>query len=183
MVNLKLGYNKFKKINFHLLRTFPLWQLFFCRNARYSCVGRRVSIAMTITPTYKNTFCYNNKGLWMVHQNFAVLAKLGFCSESSQNFSECSFTGARIFLQVLACSVFRGGSFFKVLVARKAGFCQCSCSQRKTLCSHACKCSQRLFNTPITHFSKRSECQPSGRLRRVIRKTVRPKIKKAYFVR
>ncbi len=38
--------------------------------------------------------------------------------------------------------------FLKVLVARKANFCQCSCSQRKTLCSHARKCSQKPFDTP-----------------------------------
>lgn len=29
------------------------------------------------------------KGSWMVHENFPVLAKLGYCSEFSQNFSGC----------------------------------------------------------------------------------------------
>ena len=58
----------------------------------------------------------------MVPQNFAVLARFGFCSKCSQNFSGCSFARARIFLQVLACSVFSGGSFLKMLIARKASF-------------------------------------------------------------
>ena len=75
----------------------------------------------------------------MVPQNFRVFEKLGFCSKYWQNFSGCSFARARIFLLVHACSFFGGGSFLKVLVARKANFCQCSCSQRKTLCSHARK--------------------------------------------
>ncbi len=47
----------------------------------------------------------------MVYKNFAVLAKLGFCSKCSQNVSGCSFAHARINLQVLACSVFTEGSF------------------------------------------------------------------------
>ena len=51
----------------------------------------------------------------MVPQNFAVLAKLGFCSKCSQDFSGRSFARARIFLQVLACSVFSGGSVLKML--------------------------------------------------------------------
>ncbi len=75
----------------------------------------------------------------MVPQNVAVLAKLSFCSECSQNFCGCLFARARTFLQVLACSVFSGVAFWKVLIARKANFCQYSCSQRKTLCSHARK--------------------------------------------
>ncbi len=49
----------------------------------------------------------------MVDQNFAMFAKLGFCPECSQNFSGFSFPRVRVFLQVLACSVFRGGSFVK----------------------------------------------------------------------
>ena len=49
----------------------------------------------------------------MVAQNFQVLEKLGFCSNCSQNFSGCSFARARIFLQVLACSVFDKGSFLQ----------------------------------------------------------------------
>ena len=48
----------------------------------------------------------------MVPQNFQVLAKLGFCSNCSQNFSGCLFACACIFLQVLACLVFSKGSFF-----------------------------------------------------------------------
>ena len=78
----------------------------------------------------------------MVPQNVQVLAKLGFCSNCSQNFS-----GAR--LLVLAyfywCSHARFlvmVVFFKDLVARKVNFYQCSCSQRNMLV-RACKCSQR----------------------------------------
>ena len=85
----------------------------------------------------------------MVAQNFQVLAKLGFCSNCSQNFSGCSFARARIFLQVLACSVFDKGSFRRVLAARKANYYRCSCSPKKALCSHARKCSQRPFDTPF----------------------------------
>ncbi len=48
----------------------------------------------------------------MVPQNYAVLENLHFYSEYSQNFSGCSFARARIFLRVLACWVFGGGSFF-----------------------------------------------------------------------
>ena len=69
----------------------------------------------------------------------------------SQNFSGSSFARARIFLQVLACSVFGKGSFCRVLAARKANFYRCSCSQRKTMCSHgphARKCSQRTIRYP-----------------------------------
>ncbi len=54
-----------------------------------------------------------NYGVRMVPQKFAVQAKLGFCSECSQNFSGYSFDRARIFLQVFACSVFSGGKFLK----------------------------------------------------------------------
>ncbi len=79
-----------------------------------------------------------------------MFAKLGFCSECSQNFSGFSFARVRVFLQVLACSVFRGGkvALWKVLVARKANVCHCLWSQSKTLCSYARKCSQRPFDTP-----------------------------------
>ena len=66
----------------------------------------------------------------MVPQNFEVLAKLGCCSKYSQNVSGCSFAGARIFLQVFACSVISGGSFLKMLATCKASFSQCSCSER-----------------------------------------------------
>ena len=49
----------------------------------------------------------------MVPQNCQVLAKLGFCSNYSQIFSGYLFPCARIFLQVLACSVFGEGSFLQ----------------------------------------------------------------------
>ena len=69
----------------------------------------------------------------MVPLNFVVLPNLDFCSKCSQNFSGCSLARACIFLQVLACSVSSGCSFLKLVVAREANFCKCSCSQRKTL--------------------------------------------------
>ena len=75
----------------------------------------------------------------MVPQNFAVLAKLSFCLKCLQNFSVCLFACACLFLQVLARSVFSASSFLNMLVARKANFCQCLCSQKKSAVSHACK--------------------------------------------
>ena len=55
---------------------------------------------------------------------------LKFCSarrirlllEMLPKFSGCSFARARTFLQVLACSVFSGGSFLEMLAARKVTF-------------------------------------------------------------
>ena len=79
-------------------------------------------------------------GSRMAPQNFAVVAKLGFCSKCSQNFSGCSFVHARKFLHV-EVNRLSGGSFLimKMLVACKANFCLCLCLQRKTLCWHAHK--------------------------------------------
>ena len=62
--------------------------------------------------------------------------QISFCSKYSQNFSGCSFARAGIFFTSARCPVFSGGSFLKLLAARKANFCQCSCSQRKTMCRH-----------------------------------------------
>ncbi len=68
----------------------------------------------------------------MVHQNFAVLAKLGFCSECSQNFSGHMFSQGCIFSQVLARLVFfflgGGVAFLKVLVNA------CACKEKRCAC-------------------------------------------------
>ena len=61
-------------------------------------------------------------------------------------FWGCLFACACIFLQVLACSVFGGGSVFRSdVVARKTNFCHW-CSS-----SHARICSERPFNAPISN--------------------------------
>ena len=78
----------------------------------------------------------------MVPQNFAVLGKFGFAQNTCKTLE-----GARL----LACSVFRG-SFLKMLAARKANFCQCSCPQRKTLCSHA----RKDHSIPLNLYNGRS---------------------------
>ena len=70
----------------------------------------------------------------MVAQMFQMLAKLGFCSNCSQNFSGCSFARARIYLQVLACSVFSEGSFCKVLVAARLTFIN-ACARKEKRCA------------------------------------------------
>ena len=79
----------------------------------------------------------------MAPQTFAVLAKLGFCSKCLQNFSGYSFAHARIFLQVLACLVFSGGSFLKMHTARLS---MLVLTKKKG----ALACSQKLFVTPVS---------------------------------
>ena len=75
----------------------------------------------------------------MIPQNFAVLTKLGFCLKCSQNISGYSFARARIFLQVLTCSVFSGGSFLESA--------RCSLGLLLSLLVHAViVCSQRPKN-------------------------------------
>lgn len=75
-----------------------------------------------------NTSAVQKLGVMNCPQTLAVLAKL-----CSQKFSGCSFARARIFLQVLACSVFGGGSILKSAryTDLKANFCQCSCSHAR----------------------------------------------------
>ena len=68
----------------------------------------------------------------MVSFNLKVLAKFGLCSNCSQKLDGCSLARAR--------KIFPTACQMLVLA--------------KTLCSHARRCSQRPFYTPLVHYKK-----------------------------